>query len=130
MKLAALVATAALAAAPSVFAQDTETMTADVPFPFQVEGKAMPAGSYEFSVDVRANQVRVHGGSPAVAALAPIITRLAANPHPGPQEHSHLVFDKVGDTYTLAELWRPGVDGFLVHITKGPHEHHVIHVNK
>jgi hypothetical protein len=128
MKLVALVATAALAAAPSVFAADV--LKADVPFPFQVEGKTLPAGAYQFSIEVMSNVVDVHGGSPPDAALAPILTRMAARPHPGPSEHAHIVFDKVGSTYTLSELWEPGADGFLVHITKGPHEHHVIHVTK
>ncbi len=128
MKLAALVATAALAAAPSVFAADI--LKADVPFPFQVEGKTLPAGAYEFTIDMPSNQVQVHGGTPPVGAVALVVTHLAPPPHPGPQEHAHLVFDKVGTTYTLAELWQPGTDGLLVHVTKGPHEHHVIHVTK
>ncbi len=126
MKLAVLVATAALAAAPSVFAADI--LKVDVPFPFQVEGKTLPAGAYEFKIDISADTVEV--SAPGTGAVALVITRLAAPPHPGSNEHAHIVFDKVGTTYTLSELWEPGTDGFLVHATKGKHEHHVIHVTK
>jgi len=128
MKLAALVATAALAAAPSVFAADI--LKADVPFPFQVEGKTLPAGAYDFKIDTSADTVQVESSAPGAGAVALIITRLAAPPHPGSNEHAHIVFDKVGTTYTLSELWEPGTDGVLVHATKGKHEHRVIHVTK
>jgi hypothetical protein len=127
MRLAALVATAALVAAPSVFAAEHQ-WKAEIPFSFHVGAKAMPAGSYEFKIGVREDMVQVQGGSPRTAAEEIVITRLAANPHPGPNQHSHIVFDKVGGTYTLSELWSPDIDGFLVHTTKEKHEHHVIHV--
>jgi hypothetical protein len=55
-----------------------------------------------------------------------IIASLAARPHANEENDSHLVFDKVGTTYTLSELWEPGYDGILVDMTKGKHEHHVI----
>jgi len=128
MKLSVLVATAALAAAPSVFASDI--LKSDVPFPFQVESKTLPAGTYEFKIDIPSETVEVRGGSPPAGAEALIITRMAARPHPGPQAHPHIVFDKVGNTYTLSELWEPGADGILVHATKGKHEHYVVHVTK
>jgi hypothetical protein len=130
MKFAALVAVAALAAAPSVFAQ--EPVKANIPFPFQVEGKTMPAGAYTFTPEVATDTVKVRGGSPPADAVALIITRVAAQFHPatGTPEHSHIVFDKVGNVHFLSEVWEPGMDGFLVYATKGKHEHVVIHVTK
>jgi len=126
MKLVAFVATAALAVAPSLFADDA--LKAEIPFPFQVEAKSMPAGMYDLRVDVESGAVEVKGGSPSTTATALVMTRLGAHPHPDAKPHPHLVFDKVGDTYTLSELWLPGADGFLLHATKGEHEHRVIHV--
>jgi hypothetical protein len=128
MKLAALVAVAALGAAPSVFAANQ--IEANVPFAFHVGTKAMSAGTYDFKVDFAEDTVDVRGGSPTVGATALIITRLAARPHPGQNEHPHIVFDKVGDKYTLSEIWQPGNEGILVYATKGKHEHYVIHVTK
>jgi hypothetical protein len=51
-----------------------------------------------------------------------VLTRLAA-PHAKLPE-GRLVFDKVGDTYTLSEMWLPDKDGFLLHATKEKHTHH------
>jgi hypothetical protein len=128
MKLVAFVATAVLAVAPSVFAQDV--LTAKIPFPFQVESKTLPAGTYDFTINDGAGTVAVQSSSRSAAAEALIITRLAAQFHPGPNPHSHVVFDKVGNMYILSELWEPGTDGFLVHATKEKHEHYVVHVTK
>ncbi|MGC4050409.1 MAG: hypothetical protein QM757_13610 [Paludibaculum sp.] len=50
-----------------------------------------------------------------------------------PPEHqsasdAHIVFDKVNGGYILSEVWQPLMGGVLVHTTKEPHEHHVVHV--
>ena len=71
---------------------------ATIPFAFNVEGKVLPAGQYEFT--------------PA-ANLATLI-----------------VFDKVGDVFTLSEIWVPGLDGFMLHMTKEAHEHRIVNVSK
>ena len=55
------------------------------------------------------------------------MTRLSGEIHTTPQD-AHLVFDKVGDTYLLSELWIPGKDGYLPQITKGAHEHIVLNI--
>jgi hypothetical protein len=41
-------------------------------------------------------------------------------------EEPELVFDQVGNTYFLSEVWMPEYDGFLVRATKGAHQHNVI----
>ena len=58
-----------------------------------------------------------------------ILTTLAAPSH-STTDHAHIVFDRVGDAYTLSELWLPGSDGLLVHVTKGKHEHQIVHLKK
>jgi len=113
---------AALAAAIAVGGAVAQAQTADVQigFAFQAGGKTLPAGKYNVSVSVN-GQVVVRGSGGQVTMLA--ITRLgrlngSANPE--------LVFDRVGDTVTLSEIWMPGEDGFLLAGTKEMHTHALV----
>jgi hypothetical protein len=64
---------------------------------------------------------------PATVSL--IATRLAGSDSAALADRA--VFDEVNGTYTLSEVWlAPGMDGFLLHATKGPHKHHVIKVGR
>jgi hypothetical protein len=103
---------------------------ANVPFAFNVEGKTLPAGQYEFIPDTDTGSMRVipaAGKGPAVLTL--VMTRMAESIHTTSND-SHVVFDKVGDVMTLSEVWIPGQDGFMLHLTKGKHEHRVVNVPK
>lgn len=98
-----------------------------IPFQFTAGGKVLPAGQYEFASDIQAQVMSVVGTTRGPAAAVPIITRLAAGMHTTPTD-AHIVFDKVGDTYTLSEVWVPNLDGFLLHATKAKHEHKIVNV--
>lgn len=100
---------------------------ANIPFQFTASGKVLPAGQYDFTREANDEAIRVAavGKGPSVIAVA--ITRLGAGIHNTPQD-SHIVFDKIGETYTLSEVWFPGVDGFMLHITKEKHEHRMVNV--
>jgi hypothetical protein len=112
----------------TTFAYGAEPLAkASIPFQFMAAGKVLPAGEYEFASDVRTGVVRIVSTPRGSAAIAPIITRLGAGMHTTPVD-AHLVFDKVGDTYTLSEIWVPNLDGFLLHATKGKHEHKIVDV--
>lgn len=108
-----------------------EHIKANIQFPFMVGTKTMPAGAYEFVVDNDHMRTEVLGdrAKKEPSAMVEIIAMIAPPQHSS-SEHSHLVFDKVGNTYSLSELWEPGYEGVLVHTTKGPHEHHVVHVTR
>jgi hypothetical protein len=58
--------------------------------------------------------------------VVPFITILARQEHSTATD-SHVVFDKVGDKYSLSEIWGVHQEGVLVLATKGKHEHEVIH---
>lgn len=121
---------AALLAIGGTRAFAAEPLKADIPFAFNagVEGKPFPAGAYEFDIAREEDKVSIHGPGGVVAGET-IVTSLAAPSH-STADHAHLVFDKVGDTYTLSELWLPGSEGLLVHVTKGRHEHQIVHAKK
>lgn len=115
----------AFLAATSGFGQ-MPAINAKIDFPFTVAGKALPAGPYSFVRDASALVFRVSGEGKN-AAVAEILTRLTAELQPTPQ-NAHLVFDKVGETCILSEIWIPGEDGYMVALTKGPHQHKVVTV--
>lgn len=114
---------------PAAFGADL--VKADVPFAFQVGKKTLPAGKYDITINRNDEAVEVMSATKVkgAAALEPIVTTLAASSHSTATD-AHLVFDKLGNTYTLSEVWLPDQDGVLVHTTKGKHEHHVVHVKR
>ena len=104
-----------------------QSVRAKIPFQFTVSGKVLPAGQYDFMRDANDEAIRVVGERKTPGVIAMIVTRLGAGIHTTPED-AHIVFDKVGDTYFLSEVWVPGVDGFLLHSTKGKHEHRTVDV--
>ena len=107
----------------------SRVVKADIPFAFNSAGKTLPAGPYEFFADNAKATMRIVGAGKGSAVLAMVQTRMAAEIHTT-QNDSHIVFDKVGDLYTLSEVWIPGQDGYMLHLTKGIHEHKVLDVPK
>jgi hypothetical protein len=101
-------------------------LRAQIDFPFIVEGRTLPAGTYDFMRDDSASVFKVTDGGKNQAA-APVLTRLAAEIHTSPAD-GHIVFDKIGDAYTLAEIWIPGQDGYALAVTKAGHAHKIVNV--
>ena len=121
-KLLVTVSFLTLLAVGSVFGQ--ARVRVDIPFPFTAAGKVLPAGEYQFSRDPNGAFIRVVG-SKGESVLAQVLTRIGAAIHTTPQD-THVVFDKIGENHTLAELWIPGYDGFALSNTKEPHEHRTV----
>lgn len=109
-------------ASMSMYGQ-TPTIKAMIDFPFTVTGKALPAGTYEFDKLDTGDVFRVTGEGMNI--MANVITRLGGEMRSAPKE-SYLIFDKVGETYMLSEIWVPGDDGYLLLATKGPHGHKTV----
>jgi len=127
-KMLATLSLAVLLSAAYALAQ-TKSIHANIPFPFTVEGKAFPAGSYDFARNANNQSIEIIGIDKKQSGGALVITRLGVGIHTTPQD-AHIVFDKVGDTYFLSELWYWDIDGFLLRATKEKHEHRAVDVPK
>jgi len=116
-----------LAAGPAVaYAQDV--VNVNTTFPFMAGGKTHPAGEYRLGVSQDQMELNITPANGSKTA-ALIMTRLAGSDNPA--QADRVVFDKVGDTYYLSEVWlAPGMDGFLLHATKGPHTHHIVKLGR
>ncbi len=117
-----------LVAATSGYGQPAHlsSIKVTIGFPFVANGKDLPAGLYEFARDERAGVFRV-AGEGKNKTLAPILTRVTGEIHTTPED-AHLVFDMVGGTAVLSEIWIPGDDGYVMLVTKEKHGHKVINV--
>jgi len=104
-----------------------------IPFKFEAAGKKFPAGEY-WVAPKGEGQIALRKEPGGEEALIPFKERLAQPETPIAEPQ--LVFDEVGNfepsyteyvtDYLLAELWLPGEDGYLVHITKGAHQNKII----
>ncbi|MGA2260194.1 MAG: hypothetical protein ABSH28_02025 [Acidobacteriota bacterium] len=118
-----------VAGASVCFAQGTFK----VPFTFQAGDKKFPAGDYRIarkgSEQITLRQ-EPNGGEVVITIL-----KTLAQPNP-PFAEPQLIFDVVGNfepsyteyvtDYVLAEVWLPGQDGSLLHVTKGAHSRQTI----
>ena len=126
--VAALVFTL-VAGAVVCFAQGTFK----VPFPFQAGGKKFPAGDYR--ITTKGSDQIIIRQEPNGSEVAITVLKTLPPPNP-PIAEPQLNFDAVGNfepsyteymtDYLLAEVWLPGQDGFLLHITKGAHAHQTV----
>jgi hypothetical protein len=95
----------------------------EVPYAFTVGSKALPAGTYTFSLPVDSPAWIEVKSAAATSARAHVVTRLG-----GPTEFQDgsLVFDKSDGTRVLSEVWIPGTDGILVHAMPKGHTHDIL----
>jgi hypothetical protein len=113
-----------LAMLPATMAYgEADFFTAKIPFAFTAQGKELPAGSYRFKVDFGKGVAQVESMT-GTYEVVPFVTILARH---STGTDSHVVFDKVGDKYSLSEIWGVQQEGVLLLATKGKHEHEVVH---
>lgn len=104
-----------------------------IPFKFEAAGKKFPAGEY-WVAPKGEGQLALRKEPGGEEVLISFKQRL---PQPEtPVAEPELIFDEVGNfepsyteyvtDYLLAELWLPGEDGYLVHITKGAHQNKIV----
>jgi hypothetical protein len=104
----------------------TQSAQAKIPFPFKLESKTLPAGTYAFEIDAsNPTEVKLTNVTNHMTADATVKTRLAQISVE--TKDAHLVFDKGDEGYFLAEFWLPGQDGFFLGGTAHLHTHTIIH---
>ena len=107
--------------------------TFKIPFEFQAGGKKFPAGDYR--IDRKGSEQVTLRQEPKGAEAAVKVLKMLPQPSP-PVTEPQLVFHAVGNfepsyteymtDYLLAEVWFPGEDGFLIHVTKGAHSRQIV----
>jgi hypothetical protein len=112
----------------SAYGQQQTQVKADIPFQFTAGGKVYPAGEYTFTGGggTQGEKFTILGPGNA-SGLVVVLTRTAGGIHTTPED-AHVVFDVTGDTHTLSEIWIPGVDGYVLHVTKEKHTHKIVNV--
>jgi hypothetical protein len=114
-----------LLAASFGFAQVDQLIRVNVPFSFMVGKKALPAGEYNFAPNSLNEAIEVTPAKKGESgADAIVLTQLASEVQN--VGSGHVVFDRIGNTYFLSEVWIPEMDGFLVNAPKVKHTHRVI----
>jgi hypothetical protein len=108
-----------------------------IPFKFEAAGKSFPSGEY-WVAPKGDSEITLRQEATGKEVQIPFIEKLA-QPTP-PLEDPQLVFHLVGNfepsyteyftVYLLAEVWLPGADGLLVHVTKGAHQTQAIRGEK
>ncbi|MGD8439594.1 MAG: hypothetical protein PVG53_03590 [Holophagae bacterium] len=102
----------------SSMASAADPVIVKVPFSFVVRDITMPAGRYEIrAIGNEDEQIQVQSLDVEKEAVTVVITRTAQTGLKEPE----VVFDTAGGTHVLSEIREPGIDGYLVHATKGPH---------
>ncbi len=124
MKRQLLAGLAVLLLLPLIVAAQGEpsAIVANIGFDFHANGKLMPAGVYELKTLPQEFVVSLTNQKTGATILLPVIATLGQK---GENEAS-LVFDKVGDQYTLSELHALDMGGFEFAGVTVPHSH--VHV--
>jgi hypothetical protein len=95
----------------------------NIGFAFTAGGKSMPAGKYQIDITGVDGPITLRGEAKDSAVILSVMTRLGR--HDNDQE-PELVFDRLGTTLLLSEIWPTGEDGYLLIGTKEKHDHVVL----
>jgi len=89
---------------PAAFAQDSQTLTVNLPFAFEVNNKQFPAGQYRIAAGAGQAVVQLRGvdNKQAVFSLSlPIDSKKT-------REYPALIFNRYGNRYFLSQIWAAG----------------------
>lgn len=87
----------------SVQAQSRDSITAQIPFNFQVGDKTLPSGEYSIR-QLAQGALLVESADGSRSAVVPSAGRVENNPNAKPSTEK-LVFRQYGEQYFLAQVW-------------------------
>lgn len=96
------------------------SLKAQIPYAFNADKTALPAGAYAFS---RTGAAVVITDSRGKQISLPVLTKIGGA---SAFRNATLVFDVSGGNRTLSEVWLPEQDGLLVHSTPKDHQHELV----
>jgi cytochrome c5 len=108
-----------LLAIGSAYGQGLTVLRAHVPFAFEAGGHSIPAGDYQFTLNIRRRSLEISGGKVGNVGLE-FITTLGGS---SIFRDAGLVFDIYEGKHVLSELWIPGQEGVLVSSTPKQHQY-------
>lgn len=128
LSLIVALSVAMIAVSFSAYAQSKASeMVAKVSFDFKAGDTSLPAGSYKFTRrSTNAPSIVISPEKGGESTIVPVITRLAQRSQASAGTSGNLVFDNIGGTHVLSEVWIPGQDGFLVRATTEEHQHDIV----
>jgi hypothetical protein len=94
-------------------AASATVMEADVPFPFVVHGRTLPAGRYELQRSEDDPSVMLIREKDGAKEHVLVLTTTAPGHDPAGQK-SALEFKRRDDQYYLADVWRSGSEGWHI----------------
>ena len=100
-------------------AQVAETLIVDVPFPFYVGSKQLPAGSYRIQATNNLEEITVSSINGNQSAYGGVITQISS----AVEDKSSVVFDVTGNDHYLSEVYMQGENGYLIKATPSKHTH-------
>ena len=110
-----------LAAVTAATAQVPYAVIAQVPFAFTVGNVSLPAGTYEFRASNNLDDMSVAEVTGKETIVASVISRLS--PRLESENEGSVVFDVVGESHYLSEIYIPGLDGFELQGAPVKHTH-------
>jgi hypothetical protein len=120
-------------AAVSAYAGDSLFLNAKIPFEFNVGKKVYPAGVYRFSANPYVLTGTIYRSPRSFTIKGPGNVKgtvLVRDRFPGEIDatpnDTRIVFDRTGHKRTLAEIWVPGKDGYVLSTTKQEHTLEVV----
>jgi cytochrome c553 len=103
------------------YGQTATVLSANVPYGFEVSGTSLPAGTYQFKIQVKEHTLVISGAKSGEIKV-PIVSQLYGS---SVYKDTGLVFDNFESHHVLSEVWI-GEGGVLVNATSTQHNHEMV----